>query len=246
MYLYTQTAMQAMLRNESVVAALRALVFHPAEKGMTLSLDRDIASTVTGCFPEGVAMEDDVITVLWKLRANAFTLESEDVAGAQVRREQGERGNRTRFFSFLFFIFFFFIFFFFFICSTPRYSFFYPSPSISHPSLSTNFFFFFMQFRPGLAHGPRDSGKLAMGLYFPAISSMNHSCSPNCDVVFRDGTVATVVVRAPKGVDQGEEITISYIDETLSTNERRVRLRDHYGFECNCPRCYTAAPAAVQ
>ena len=45
----------------------------------------------------------------------------------------------------------------------------------------------------------------------------------------------------PQGVQAGEELCISYLDEveaqTMSTAERREKLMDDYRFRCTCDRC---------
>ena len=74
------------------------------------------------------------------------------------------------------------------------------------------------------------------GLYLIQ-SCMNHSCSPNAELLKesedKDGQV---VVKAKKDICSGEQITISYIDEKNSLQERREALLD-YGFICNCEKC---------
>lgn len=73
--------------------------------------------------------------------------------------------------------------------------------------------------------------------FFPLQSCMNHSCIPNAKAFKReedrDGQ-ATIIALKP--ISKGEEITISYIDEDLSYEERQALLED-YGFRCKCPRC---------
>ncbi|KAK4486856.1 hypothetical protein RD792_006164, partial [Penstemon davidsonii] len=73
--------------------------------------------------------------------------------------------------------------------------------------------------------------------FYPLQSCMNHSCIPNAKAFKReedkDGQ-ATIIALKP--ISKGEEITISYIDEELSYEERQESLAD-YGFRCECPRC---------
>ncbi|PPD97929.1 hypothetical protein GOBAR_DD05002 [Gossypium barbadense] len=73
--------------------------------------------------------------------------------------------------------------------------------------------------------------------FFPLQSCMNHSCCPNAKAFKReedrDGQ-ATIIALRP--ICNGEEVTISYIDEDLSFEERQALLAD-YGFRCRCPRC---------
>lgn len=46
---------------------------------------------------------------------------------------------------------------------------------------------------------------------FPIIATINHSCTPNTEVVFIGGNTAHLVTLRP--IARGEEITISYIDK---------------------------------
>ncbi|XP_038713842.1 histone-lysine N-methyltransferase ATXR2 isoform X1 [Tripterygium wilfordii] len=73
--------------------------------------------------------------------------------------------------------------------------------------------------------------------FFPLQSCMNHSCHPNAKAFKReedrDGR-ATIIAHRP--ITKGEEVTISYIDEDLSYEERQASLAD-YGFKCRCSRC---------
>ena len=66
-----------------------------------------------------------------------------------------------------------------------------------------------------------------------AASMLNHSCAPTCEM-----TRASVCeVRTTRSVQEGEELTISYIDESLPRSHRIKHLRSHYHFECVCPKC---------
>lgn len=38
-------------------------------------------------------------------------------------------------------------------------------------------------------------------------------------------------------IAQGEELTISYIDETASFSERQKKLQEYYNFVCDCVKC---------
>ncbi|XP_020102311.1 histone-lysine N-methyltransferase ATXR2 [Ananas comosus] len=78
--------------------------------------------------------------------------------------------------------------------------------------------------------------------FFPIQSCMNHSCCPNANAFKRDEDKdghATIIARQP--ISEGEEITISYIDEDLPYEERQALLAD-YGFSCMCPRCLKEQP----
>ncbi|EYU24807.1 hypothetical protein ABFS82_13G019400 [Erythranthe guttata] len=78
--------------------------------------------------------------------------------------------------------------------------------------------------------------------FFPLQSCMNHSCIPNAKAFKReedrDGQAIIVALRP---ILKGEEITISYIDEDLTYEERQELLAD-YGFTCKCPKCIEERP----
>jgi hypothetical protein len=73
------------------------------------------------------------------------------------------------------------------------------------------------------------------GTAFYALQSCaNHSCSPNAQAAgdFSGG----MHVIAAKDISPGEEIVISYIDETADYEDRQAMLED-YGFMCKCTKC---------
>jgi SET and MYND domain-containing protein len=74
-----------------------------------------------------------------------------------------------------------------------------------------------------------------VGLCFePKIALANHSCCPNAAVVFNGRTVS---LRALDTIRSGEQIFISYIDPTQSTDERLTQLSKRYFFSCQCLKC---------
>ena len=76
------------------------------------------------------------------------------------------------------------------------------------------------------------------GTAFYALQScINHSCQPNAHALRSDDDAnSNAVILAKQDISSGTEITISYIDETLSSQERQAALQD-YGFTCHCPLC---------
>ena len=44
----------------------------------------------------------------------------------------------------------------------------------------------------------------------------------------------------------GEEVTISYVDQSLPLAQRRSIIKEHYGFECDCARCADEARAELR
>ncbi|XP_011304682.1 SET and MYND domain-containing protein 5 [Fopius arisanus] len=74
-------------------------------------------------------------------------------------------------------------------------------------------------------------------------SSMNHSCLPNAIVEFPFSN-STLVVKALRGIQPGEEICIAYLDncELVRTRvSRQEVLRSLYLFSCRCDRCLEQA-----
>ncbi|WWC67212.1 uncharacterized protein I206_101119 [Kwoniella pini CBS 10737] len=96
------------------------------------------------------------------------------------------------------------------------------------------------------------------GLYI-LHSHLNHSCDPNLQVrnlpknwiapnelpaelpppmtTQNRGTNRISIIVKKEIIHKGEELTISYVDQRLSRNERRIKLREQYGFWCFCQRC---------
>ncbi|KAK4240615.1 hypothetical protein C8A03DRAFT_31210 [Achaetomium macrosporum] len=73
------------------------------------------------------------------------------------------------------------------------------------------------------------------GIFLDAgLAMVNHSCVPNAFVGFDK---RTAVLRAERPIQEGEEITISYIDNMLPTSARHEALK-LYHFQCDCPRCW--------
>ena len=68
----------------------------------------------------------------------------------------------------------------------------------------------------------------------PAVTKMNHSCSPNCVLSFKD---ATAYVTAIKDIDKGEQLTISYIPLPQAFLDRKAQLLKQFNFKCECEFC---------
>lgn len=81
---------------------------------------------------------------------------------------------------------------------------------------------------PGADHGH--------GL-FETACRMNHSCRPNCVwITSQDGK--SKEVRAIEIIEEGEELTIDYVGETMEPiPQRRRELLLTKGFTCQCGRC---------
>ncbi|KAJ3035790.1 hypothetical protein HDV00_003417 [Rhizophlyctis rosea] len=69
---------------------------------------------------------------------------------------------------------------------------------------------------------------------FSTLALMNHSCDPNCAIIFQ-GRTATL--RSIKDIKEGEEIVQSYLELSEATYLRRKELKKRYFFDCNCEAC---------
>ncbi|CAG8608811.1 15820_t:CDS:10 [Funneliformis caledonium] len=69
---------------------------------------------------------------------------------------------------------------------------------------------------------------------YPNASLINHSCRPNCIIVFEK---SKMMVRCIEPIVIGQEITINYTDLSQSGEERRKELQDRYFFLCRCELC---------
>ena len=79
-----------------------------------------------------------------------------------------------------------------------------------------------------------NTGDDRIGL-FPKTARINHSCRPNSGNWW-SGNMQRRVIYAMRDIEEGEEITVSYIPLLKSTKERQTRLAQ-YGFECDCVAC---------
>ncbi|KAH0380930.1 SET domain-containing protein, partial [Aureobasidium melanogenum] len=68
----------------------------------------------------------------------------------------------------------------------------------------------------------------------PIACSANHSCEPNASVLF-DAT--RLMMRSLAPIKKGEEVFISYVDNTDPFYRRQALLRLRYRFECKCSKC---------
>jgi hypothetical protein len=72
-------------------------------------------------------------------------------------------------------------------------------------------------------------------LLSPVGALLNHSCFPTTCVAYdAQGRQCFIACRA---INEGDEITHSYVDCGVPTEQRRERLRSIYGFDCACERC---------
>lgn len=74
-------------------------------------------------------------------------------------------------------------------------------------------------------------------------SKINHSCEPSCEIIFPESN-HVLQVTALRDIQQGEEVSISYLDECVLARSRHSRqkvLRENYMFICQCTKCMAEA-----
>jgi hypothetical protein len=71
---------------------------------------------------------------------------------------------------------------------------------------------------------------------YAAASSFNHSCEPNVAWTHLPEAPNVIVLVAKRAIAKGEQLCVSYIDETADYARRRQALRS-YNFDCPCGRC---------
>ncbi|KAL1956436.1 hypothetical protein VTO42DRAFT_7323 [Malbranchea cinnamomea] len=76
----------------------------------------------------------------------------------------------------------------------------------------------------------------ASGGIFPRAARINHSCMPNCQNVWNQN-LGKLTIHAFKDIEEGEEITIAYVDAMEYYDTRRERLEEAFGFKCDCEIC---------
>jgi hypothetical protein len=79
-----------------------------------------------------------------------------------------------------------------------------------------------------------------VGAIFPLVARLNHSCRPNAQHAWNEAR-GIEVVHAVRDIQEGEELTLSYLAGGAST-ERQSRLKEYFGFNCTCEAC--SLPAA--
>eukprot|EP00013_Stygamoeba_regulata_P011643 CAMPEP_0177681574 /NCGR_PEP_ID=MMETSP0447-20121125/30796_1 /TAXON_ID=0 /ORGANISM="Stygamoeba regulata, Strain BSH-02190019" /LENGTH=746 /DNA_ID=CAMNT_0019191015 /DNA_START=128 /DNA_END=2368 /DNA_ORIENTATION=- len=68
------------------------------------------------------------------------------------------------------------------------------------------------------------------------ISAINHSCTPNCHYTSRSVDHKHTLI-ADEDIPKDIELTISYVSQKLSLEDRQLILEHTYGFKCGCPKC---------
>uniref|UniRef100_A0A671UWF4 [histone H3]-lysine(4) N-trimethyltransferase n=2 Tax=Sparus aurata TaxID=8175 RepID=A0A671UWF4_SPAAU len=78
-------------------------------------------------------------------------------------------------------------------------------------------------------------GLQAVGVgLFPNLCLVNHDCWPNCTVILNHGKIE---LRSLGKIEEGEELTVSYVDYLNLSEERQRLLKTQYFFDCTCEHC---------
>lgn len=78
-----------------------------------------------------------------------------------------------------------------------------------------------------------DLAPLAAAVYTTP-SFINHSCVPNCIVVY---TGRKLSLRTIQPIQAGDQLFISYTEQLQTYTGRKEELKKMYGFQCDCQRC---------
>lgn len=82
-----------------------------------------------------------------------------------------------------------------------------------------------------------------MGVFYEC-SRINHSCRPNAQNQWCS-RLGSMTIHAIDDIKPGEEITISYTPDVMTSAERRQRLLTRFGFLCTCSLC-SSSPQAIE
>ena len=82
---------------------------------------------------------------------------------------------------------------------------------------------------------PLGSGATEGGLFLEA-SRINHACNPNAQNTW-NANLDQLTIHTFRDVEEGEEITISYLDGSKSYAARQLSLKTSFGFDCTCQLC---------
>ncbi|EFX05802.1 set domain containing protein [Grosmannia clavigera kw1407] len=80
---------------------------------------------------------------------------------------------------------------------------------------------------------------------FPNVAKINHDCRPNLSAdIF--GETMTMVVWANRDIEEGEELTISYLNDLLPSDRRSKVIKRRWDFQCQCDLCTGKADGALE
>ncbi|KEJ83082.1 SET domain protein [Oxytricha trifallax] len=77
-------------------------------------------------------------------------------------------------------------------------------------------------------------------LLFKSANLINHSCVPNCSKTYIREDSSVIFVKAIRDIQENEEITISYLNDTELAKpygQRKEILFNRWGFKCECTLC---------
>jgi hypothetical protein len=80
---------------------------------------------------------------------------------------------------------------------------------------------------------------------FPKLAHFEHQCAPSA-IVDWNVYIGRMTVHMLRTVEEGEEITISYINTLASFQERWLSLRGDFGINCLCKMCRPETPFGIE
>lgn len=87
---------------------------------------------------------------------------------------------------------------------------------------------------------PLGSNARSGGLFLDS-SRINHSCRHNAQNTWNEN-IGRLTIHALRDIEEGQEITISYLASTLGYAERQHFLREKFKFDCKCELCSLPPP----
>lgn len=82
------------------------------------------------------------------------------------------------------------------------------------------------------------------GLYLQA-SRINHSCRHNSQNTWNE-SLNKITIHAFRDIEEGAEITISYLSGSSKYADRQLRLESAFGFRCSCELCIMPSDYRLQ
>lgn len=90
-------------------------------------------------------------------------------------------------------------------------------------------------YRNAFKYSPTPHSSVAPSALLIQGALFNHSCYNN--VNFQVSKTGEFIFTTNREIYEGEELSDSYIDTTLSTKKRQIQLQSQYGFTCTCEKC---------
>lgn len=82
----------------------------------------------------------------------------------------------------------------------------------------------------------QDASPYTYSAVYPTISRCNHDCAPNSRWHF-DAASFTLNLCAVREIEADEQITVSYIHHLTPRADRVAKLKEKWGFQCDCTAC---------